>query len=208
MEAFFNFIQENLQYAPYAFFALLLLAGFNIPISEDLMLFSSALMAAENPELKTQLFTGVFLGAYLSDLICYGFMGRYLGQKIFKIKFFSNMITPQKLKKINHFYSKYGVLTLLLGRFIPFGVRNALFLTAGFGKMNALKFALSDLLACTISSLFFFWLYFTYGESVIEIVKKGNLIIFALFLAFISGRFIHKKINQRQKKGLDDRPPL
>lgn len=208
LEVFLDFVQGNIYYAPYAFFGLLILAGFNLPVSEDLMLLTSALIAVKNPHLKYELFAGVFLGAYLSDLICYGFMGRFLGQKIFKIKFFANMITDDKLKKVNGFYSKYGIFTLLIGRFIPFGVRNALFITAGLGKMNAWKFAISDFIACTVSCIFFFWLYFTYGEAVIDVVKKGNIILFTLFAAGISGWFIHKKIRQRHKEGLDDDPVL
>jgi membrane protein DedA with SNARE-associated domain len=46
--------------------------------------------------------------------------------------------------------------------------------------MNAIKFAIGDLIACTISCSFFFWLYFTYGEAVIDIVKKGNITLFTI----------------------------
>lgn len=204
MEAALDFIQGNVQWAPYIFLGLLLLAGFNLPISEDLMLLSSALIAIKNPHMKVELFMGVFLGAYLSDLICYGFMGRFLGEKIFKIKFFAKMVSTEKLNKVNDFYHQYGVLTLIIGRFIPFGVRNALFITAGLGKMNAWKFAISDFIACIISCTFFFWLYFTYGESVIDIVKRGNIILFTIFAAALTGWFIHKKIQERKSKGLED----
>ena len=197
MEAFLEFVQSNVAFAPYAYFGLLVLAGFNLPVSEDLMLLTSALIAVKNPHMKYELFAGVYLGAYISDLICYGFMGRYLGPKIFKIKFFANMITQEKLDKINSFYSRFGIFTLLIGRFIPFGVRNALFITAGLGKMNAVKFAISDFIACTVSCLFFFWLYFTYGESVIDIVKKFNVILFSIFAVSALGWLIVKKMKKQ-----------
>ena len=195
-----EYIQTNVAIAPYLILGLLLLAGFNIPVSEDAMLFISALLAVKNPEYTYQLFAAVFLGAYLSDLICYGFMGRYLGSKIFKLKFFASMASPEKIEKVNNFYNKYGILTLLIGRFIPFGVRNALFLTAGLGKMNAWKFAISDLIACSVSCVAFFALYYNFGETVIEYVKKGNIILFTL--AVLAGIifFIKKK---QQKKSLN-----
>ena len=182
MEMIFDTIQSHINYAPYIIFFLLLLAGLNLPVSEDGMLFLTALLAIKNPELATELYVGVFLGCYLSDLISYFVMGRYLGTKLFKITFFAKMVTKEKLDKVSSFYERYGIMTLILGRFIPFGVRNALFISAGLAKMNALKFALSDLLACTISSVFFLWLYSTFGESVIEAVKKGNMIIFGVAL--------------------------
>lgn len=203
MEAFLDFVQANVHVAPYAYFFLLCLAGLNIPISEDLMLLTSALIAIKNPHLKYELFAGVFLGAYISDLICYAFMGRYLGEKMFKIKFFANMISQEKLTKINSFYAKYGIFTLLLGRFIPFGVRNALFLTAGLGKMNAWKFAISDFIACVVSCTFFFWLYFTYGESVVDLVKRGNLILFTVVAAAATGWFVKKKLKERKERSLN-----
>jgi membrane-associated protein len=192
MEGILENIQANVQWAPYMIFGLLLLAGFNLPVSEDGMLFISGILAAKNPELKYQLFTGVFLGAYFSDLICY-WLGRLLGPKLWKINFFASMVSMDKVDRMNQFYTKYGLVTLLLGRFIPFGVRNGLFLTAGLGKMNFLKFSLSDLLACTISCITFFALYFHFGETVIEYVKKGNIIIFSIAAVALVVYFVRKK---------------
>jgi membrane protein DedA with SNARE-associated domain len=193
MEQAIEYIQMNVAMAPYLIFGLLCLAGFNIPVSEDLMLFISAILAAKNPDYAVALFVAVFAGAYISDLICYGFMGRFLGNKIFKIKFFASMASPEKIQKVTNFYEKYGILTLLIGRFIPFGVRNALFLTAGLGKMNAIKFAISDLIACTVSCVSFFSLYYYYGETVIEYVKKGNIILFSVAVVVVLVLTLRKK---------------
>ncbi|ATH08727.1 alkaline phosphatase [Halobacteriovorax marinus] len=202
MEMILEYIQANVAIAPYLIFGLLFLAGFNLPVSEDIMLFVSALIASKNPEYTYQLFAAVFLGAYVSDLICYGFMGRFLGNKIFKLKFFASIASPEKIEKVNNFYNKYGIMTLLIGRFIPFGVRNALFLTAGLGKMNAWKFAISDLIACTISCVSFFALYYNYGETVIEYVKKGNIILFSIALIGVVIFFIKKKKDQKALNSL------
>ena len=191
MEELIQIIQANIQYAHFIIFGALLLAGFNIPVSEDAMLFISAILASNHPEYLAHLFIGVFLGAYFSDLICYS-LGRVVGPKLFEIHFFANMVTPQRITKISAYYQKYGVITLILGRFIPFGVRNALFLTAGLGKMNFIKFALSDLLACTISSISFFSLYYYYGENVIAYIKQGNIVLFSLAIVLI-GIFWYRK---------------
>jgi len=194
---FFNeamiMINANVTMAPYIIFGLLFLAGFNIPVSEDLMLFTSAILAAKNPDHLWPLFAAVFAGAYISDMICYGFIGRYVGPKLFKIKFFASMITPEKLEKINSFFKKYGVWTLILGRFVPFGFRNGLFLSAGLAKMNAWKFAISDLVACTISCVTYFYIYYTFGETAIEYVKKSNYFIAAIAVAIVTGVIISKK---------------
>jgi len=190
------FIQSNIEFAPYLIFGLLLLAGFNIPVSEDGMLFIAALLAIKNPDYLPHLFLGVYLGAYLSDLICYG-LGRIVGPKLLQIKFFASIATPERIKKIHNYYEQYGVVTLIFGRFIPFGVRNGLFLTAGFGQMPLIKFALADLLACTISTVSYFTLYYHYGETVIDVVKQANVAIFAIALV-VAGYFYFRKRKTRQ----------
>jgi len=192
MEELIQIIQTNIQYAHFIIFGALLLAGLNIPVSEDVMLFISAILASKNPEYLAHLFIGVYLGAYFSDLICYS-LGRLVGPKLLEIRFFANMVPPERITKISAYYQKYGVVTLILGRFIPFGVRNALFLTAGLGKMNFIKFALSDLLACTISSISFFSLYYYYGESVIDYIKQGNMVLISLVFVMLGVYWYRKK---------------
>jgi membrane-associated protein len=184
---------QNITLAPWVIFGLLLLAGLNIPVSEDGMLLITAILAFNNPDHLVPLFLAVYLGAYFSDIICYT-LGRTLGPKLFKISFFKSMMSQKRMDEINRFYEKHGILTLIFGRFIPFGVRNGLFLTAGLGKMNFTKFALSDLLACTISCSAFFSLYYKFGKEITGVIKQGNIILFsgaALFAVYYF--FIKKK---------------
>lgn len=192
MEELIQIIQANVQYAPYIIFGALLLAGLNIPVSEDAMLFISGVLASSHPEHLTELFIGVYMGAYLSDLICYS-LGRFVGPKLFEIRFFANMVPPERIQKIHNFYENYGIVTLLLGRFIPFGVRNALFLTAGLGQMTFTKFALADLLACTISTITFFTLYYHYGSTVIDFVKGGNIVLFSIAAIALAAYYWRKR---------------
>jgi membrane-associated protein len=172
-----DWVQTNVEWAPWIIFWLLILAGFNFPISEDLMLFASAYLAATHDPLFWHLFLGVFLGAYLSDLICYG-LGRFFGEQIWKVKFLSKMISRKRMLKIQSYYEKHGGLTLLIGRFIPFGVRNGLFTTAGMGKMNFIKFAMYDLVACSISVVFFFTLYYKFGVWMLDMVLSYQKYVF------------------------------
>lgn len=196
MEALTQFIESNIHYAHLIIFGALILAGFNVPVSEDAMLFISAVLASSHEEFLPHLFIGVYMGAYLSDLICYA-LGRFLGPRLFEIRLFANMVPPERIIKIRHFYEKYGIVTLLIGRFIPFGVRNGLFLTAGLGQMTFIKFALSDLTACTLSTVTFFSLYYHYGSAVIDYVKKGNLILFSATALTLLAYLIAKRRKTR-----------
>lgn len=220
-EELMTYISSNVTYAPFIIFGLLLLAGFNIPVSEDLMIILSATLAIKNPEYVYPLYIGVYLGAYCSDLICYS-LGRFIGPKIWDLSKKTNekmekSATPKAIKvvvskflellskiaakesvdKISNFYAKYGIFTLILGRFIPFGVRNTLFFSAGMGKMNFTKFALSDLLACTLSSSLLFSMVYNYGETVYVYFQKANYIIFGIFLTVIA-TIIFKRVKKNK----------
>jgi len=146
------FFMAHAHYAHFVIFGLFMLAGLNIPISEDVLIIASGMLASTIvPENTWKLFLAVFLGAYLSDFIPY-YLGRRFGHNLWNVRWFSRMVKPHRLEQIKHYYHKYGILTLLIGRFIPFGVRNCLFLSAGLGKMRFWKFAMSDGIACLISN--------------------------------------------------------
>ena len=196
MDEFILFVQQNIHIAPYAIFGLLLLAGFNIPISEDLMIFISATLAAKYPDQLIPLFIGVFMGVYWSDVICF-YLGRIFGPHIFKIKFFARMMNPAKVEWFRVNIEKYGIFALIIGRFIPFGVRNGIFLTSGITGVKPIKFCLYDLIAAIISTSTFFTAYYFIGPPMIAYVKKFNLIIFT---AFILALFIYLIVRKRQKR--------
>ena len=179
MEELLQIIHQNIGYAHWIIFGALLLAGLNIPVSEDAMLFVAALLATSHPDQFWQLFFAVYLGALLSDFICFG-LGWFLGPHILELKPFRKQ--RKQINKVSAFYAKYGLGALFFGRFVPFGVRNALFLTAGIGRMKPIKFIAIDTLACTISCSFFFSLYYKYGSSVVEFVKQANFLIFGVVL--------------------------
>lgn len=196
METIIQLIFEHAQYAHWIIFGALMLAGLNVPISEDLMIIFSAVLAATViPENTAKLFAAVFLGAYISDWACY-WIGRHFGPKLWKISWFAKTFDPKKIDRLHHYYAKYGFLTLLIGRFIPFGVRNGLFLTAGLGKMHFGKFLLSDGIACLLSNVALFSLAYAVGKnyaSLLSAVKTFNIFLFAAFTISIIGFIWYKR---------------
>jgi membrane-associated protein len=193
MEALFPFIQEHAHYAHWVVFGLLMLAGLNFPISEDLLvIFSGVLASTVVPEHTWKLFLGVFLGAYLSDWVVY-WMGRKWGVRLWRIRWFARIFHPKKLNQIEHYYRHYGVLTLLIGRFIPFGIRNCLFVTAGMGKMRFWKFLVADGIACLSSNAALFTLAYFCGKNCSSLVKYIDVVIFSLFLIVLIGFIWYKR---------------
>jgi membrane-associated protein len=185
MESLVQWFSTHGQNAPYILFGLLLLAGFSLPISEEVMLMIAGVLASSFiPERTLPLFFAVFLGCYFSDWIAY-WIGRFLGYRLYSVRFLHFAFCERKVKKLNRFFSSYGFLTLVIGRFIPFGVRNGIFMTAGVGKMHFGKFALIDLLGCFSFSLLIFSLAYYCGENfeaLAKAIKKGNAILFIIFV--------------------------
>lgn len=170
-----QFILAHESLAPWAIFFSILLAGLNFPISIDLMLILVAVLSATHlSHMKFSLFFALFFGSCISAWISYS-LGRFIGGKIVH-KFFSD----SKLQKIKTYLHKYGTATLFIGRFIPFGFRNCLFMVSGLTKLSFPKFALIDSLACFIWCSTFFSIFFYLGESfeiLSQHMKTINIVI-------------------------------
>lgn len=187
--------------APLLLFFLILLAGANVPISVDIILIICAFLAATIlPQKVFLLFFAFNFGCIFSAWIAY-WIGRKLGTSLLHRPFLSKVMPAQRMEKISHFYERYGIWTFIVGRFIPFGVRNCLFMASGISKMDFSKFILFDFIACTLwSSLFFFGLY-RIGHNFDTLVAHLKIINIGLFLAFSVAviTFICYKLKKRKK---------
>jgi membrane-associated protein len=199
METFINFICENAIDAYWIMFLLLMLAGLNVPISEDVILLVSGIIASTCiPEHELNLFIWVWMGSYLSAWEAY-WIGRWLGPKLYTIRWFSHVITEQRIARINEYYERFGIFTFIVGRFCPGGIRNGLFMSAGLGKMPFLKFIARDGLACFISSNVLFQIGYAFGENHEKLWKyfrayqKGVLLTVAIAIGCLISYYMYKK---------------
>ena len=190
METLLQWLTLHADNAHFIIFGLLLLAGFSLPISEEFMLIAGGVLASNViPDNCLELFLAVYLGCYFSDCIAY-WLGRYFGKKLYSVKWLSFCFKESRVKKLNLFYERYGFLTLVVGRFIPFGVRNGIFMTAGIGKMHFGKFALIDAIGCFFFSLLIFSLAYSFGrnyENFSQMLNQGNWVLFTTFIVVSFG---------------------
>ncbi len=200
IERFVDFVIQHAHLAHWFIFGSILLAGLNIPISADLMIIIGAVLAATViPEHTLLLFSSVFLGCYFSAWLAY-WMGRVLGPVFMKWRFFRKFINPEKLEKLRTFYQKYGFLTLLVGRFIPFGVRNGIFMSTGMSRLHFGTFIVRDFFACLLWSSTMFYLFYLLGQNyklLYQYVKTFNVLIFSIFALSVIGWFWYKKRKKR-----------
>lgn len=196
-----EFIIAHSGYAPWITFIFILLAGFNIPVSIDVIMVLSAFLAATTiPEYTFALYSSVLFGCYFSAWIAY-WVGRKWGIKLLNVRWFSKILCHNKLKKVGAFYEKYGFFTLLLGRFIPFGVRNCLFMTTGMSKMHFGKFILRDAVACLVWTSVCFYAFYSLGmnyQLLLQRIKVINLFIFLAFGVTVIGLIWYKRHKKKR----------
>lgn len=184
MESLIEWILSHAEHAHWFLFVTILLAGFNIPISADILIVVAGFLAATIiPEHVWHLYLSIFLGCYFSAWIAYWF-GRLLGNRFCQYRWFQKLIPPQRLEKIGRFYSKHGFWTLMLGRFIPFGIRNCIFMSSGISKLSFIKFALWDLIACFTWTALSFYAFFSLGQHYHQVFSHLKIINIIIFLAF------------------------
>ena len=198
MESIITFFSSYFTYWPLVCFFALLLAGFNLPISEDVLIVMSALISYEDRSQLIPNYIGLYAGIYGSDIISY-WMGRLIGNGALKVKFISKTLTPSRVEFLSKKLEKHGFLTFIVTRFIPFGMRNALFMTSGLTKLPFPKFLLFDGIAAIISSMTLYSLVLLIGESAKEGFKVVGIILFVLLWGFIIA-FVIKKVLDRKKR--------
>lgn len=183
MDSILEYIALHAHQAHWIIFGLIMLAGLNVPLSEDLLMITGgAIVSSYLPDYAYLIFFWLFLACWWSAWEAY-WIGRLLGPKLYQIRWFNWVLTPKKIDRLHHYYEKFGVFTFLVGRFIPGGVRNALFMSAGLGKMPFLKFILRDLPACFLSASFLFYLGYLFGENhtrMIEYFRSYNQVAIGL----------------------------
>ena len=194
MDSILAFVSNYFTYWPLVCFFALLLAGFNLPISEDVLIVMSALIAYEDRSQLIPNYIGVYAGAYVSDIISY-WLGRFLGNGMLKFKFIEKALTPKKMEFLSKKLEKHGFLTFVVTRFIPFGMRNALFMTSGFTKLPFPKFLLFDGIAAIISSMTLYSLVLFIGESAKEGFRVVGIILFIILWCLITAFIIKKAID-------------
>jgi membrane protein DedA with SNARE-associated domain len=200
---FVEIIQEHAHHAHWFVFGGALLAGLNFPMSIDLLMIASAIIAATMlPEHTLHLFLAIWLGCLTSAWISYA-IGKTAGVKLANTRLFKKILAPKRLEQIKNFYQKFGIWTFIVGRFIPFGVRNCLFMSSGMSAIPFRQFVWKDGLACTIWSSVCFGSFYALGKNIDLLytqVKLLNALIFGAFVVTVIASFWYKKKKQASSK--------
>ncbi len=185
MEWLSSILIDLAQYVHFISFGLLLLAGLNFPVSEDLtFIISASLAATVVPENTVPIFIGCFTGALLSDIIAYS-IGRFGINRLRTLPMLKSLIRENRIEKITRYFDNYGFATLFFGRFFPFGVRNVLFMTAGMIRLKFYRFLIVDLFALCLTSTILFSLGYIFGKNYRDLIPYIEQYKTVLIVTFI-----------------------
>jgi len=144
----------------------------------DSLLFAVGALAAIGNLNIWGLFLLLTLAAFLGNITNY-WIGSKVGPGVFK-KEKSRFFNKEYLDKTHRFYEKYGSLTIIVARFMPF-IRTFAPFVAGIGRMTYTRFLVYSLAGSILwVSLFLFGGYF-FGN--IPVIKNNfSLVIVAIIL--------------------------
>ncbi|MDI6699283.1 MAG: DedA family protein [Candidatus Saccharicenans sp.] len=170
----------------------------------DSLLFAVGAVAAIGNLNIFGLFLLLTLAALAGNITNY-WIGSKVGPGIFK-KEKSRFFNKEYLEKTRRFYEKYGSLTIVIARFMPF-IRTFAPFVAGIGRMKYFRFLLYSFVGSLLwVSLFLFGGYF-FGN--LPAVKRNfSLVIVAIILISLLPAAISVWKQRRKKKAPKNSPDL
>jgi membrane protein DedA with SNARE-associated domain len=131
----------------------------------------------------------LIIGVVISDGILYS-MGRIFGTRLLEFPVLKRLMPPERRRRIEENFHKYGIWVLLFARFMP-TIRSPIFIMAGVTRLPLIRFLLADGIYAIpgVSLLFFlaFWFGDQFREMVVAAETKVALARPILIMAAIAG---------------------
>ncbi len=150
---------------------LLVLCGLGAPLSEELIVITGGLVAAESGASLPLMMGAAYVGTVAGDSLLFHF-GRSLGPRLLAHPRLSRVLTPARVLFLQARFARHGALTVLLARLLP-GLRAPSFLLAGATGFSFRRFLLADGLGALLTAPLVTWLGFRFGPSVLAQVRGG-----------------------------------
>lgn len=200
MESFLAFLCEYADEAHWIFFLLLLLAGSNLPFSEDIIVISAGIIVTKCiPDQMLRMWLWVYAGSCMGAWIAYS-IGRFIGPKLYRIDWFKRTVSPERISKLHTYYEKFGIFTFIVIRFCPGGFRNAFAMSCGLSRMTFLAFAIRDEIAAIIQITVLFILGQTFAQNselLFNYLRQYNMwglgLIALLIVSLVSYKWYKRK---------------
>jgi membrane protein DedA with SNARE-associated domain len=188
-------------------FGILLICGLGVPIPEDISLTLGGFLAHQGRATLWGMMVTGYLGIIVGDSIIY-FVGRKLGANVGtkpRKGFWGRLITPEKRRKVERIFEKYGDKVVMVARFMP-GLRAITYFIAGSVRLKYWRFVLYDSIAALASAPIFVFLGWYFGgelETLFRGIKEGKMwavvLLAAAVVLWLGFWFGRKRLRRRRQ---------
>lgn len=181
----------------------LLLCGIGVPIPEDVVLIVSGYLVYMGYTRLSLTIPICLLGVVMGDFIIYS-IGKRWGEKIITHRFFSRILTRERINQGKAYFAKYGTKAVFIARHLA-GLRFPIYFVAGMVKMPSYKFVLIDLSTALVTVPLIISLSYYFGSRIdwfVKVLKETEHILLILMLIVL---FIFILTRRRNGRGIEDR---
>jgi membrane protein DedA with SNARE-associated domain len=133
--------------------------GLGLPLPEELPIILGGILAASGKVYWFIMLPVCIVAVVVGDSFLYG-IGRLWGPRLLDTRWMKSIMSPERRKKVEDNFNKYGVKILLFARLLP-GIRAPIFVMAGVMRVPLPRFVFADgIYAIPGVSLLFFLAYF------------------------------------------------
>ena len=166
-EAALQFLLESGSYG--IIFAGLIAAGLGVPITEDVYLIASGVLAERGVVWLPGIFAVCWVGVIIGDVLIFT-IARKLGTAAYRGKVFARLMPPERRERVERLMERRGGLIIFGARFVA-GVRMPTFAIAGVHGMSLARFLAWDIAALCLSAPIVFGLGYFFSDQVSAVVE-------------------------------------
>lgn len=133
-------------WSPAIVFGLLLLSGFGIPVSEDVVNLPAGILIGKGAWPLVPILITCYVGVIAGDVIWF-FNLRTFGTPLLHRRWFKRFVHPKRLLQVKHQIDRRGPWVLVAARFIP-GARSPVLTAAALLHMPWRSFLLVEFICC------------------------------------------------------------
>lgn len=179
---FFTSYSEHFIY--FSLFGILFLSGLGLPVPEDAVLLSGGFLVYFGYTRPLPTALAGFVGVLSGDILIFQIGVRW-GTDAVRHRSIAHLLTPKRLARVQNYFRKYGMMTVLLARFLV-GLRAPTFLLAGAMYMPFRQFVSLDFVAAVVSVPLVTYLGYVFApqlESLLRVLRGIEFVVLFLVLA-------------------------